>query len=40
MRKTNNRRKMIVQLVEKNEVYNLRVVSAIIAEKIKKGGAL
>lgn len=32
------KRKMIVNLVEKNEVYNLRVISGIIAEKIKNGG--
>jgi hypothetical protein len=36
MRKT--KRKMVVHLIEKNEVYNLRVISAIIAEKIKNGG--
>lgn len=29
---------MVVHLVEKNEVYNWRVVGAIIAEKIKNGG--
>lgn len=36
MRKT--KRKMVVNLLEKNEVYNLRVISGIIAEKIKNGG--
>ena len=40
MKKNKNKRKMIVHLVEKNEVYNLRVLSAIVAEKIKNVGAL
>lgn len=33
-------RKTVVRLVEKNEVLNLRVISTVIAEKIKTNGGL
>ena len=33
-------RKTVVRLVERNEVLNLRVLSAIVAEKIKNGGGI
>lgn len=35
-----NKRKTVVRLVEKNEVLNLRVLSAIVADKIKNGGGI
>ena len=34
------KRKMTVHLVEKNEVFNLRVLSEVVARKIKKGELL
>lgn len=35
-----NKRKKVVHLVEKNEVLNLRVLSAIVADKIKNSGGI
>ena len=34
------RRKTVVRLVEKNEVLNLRIIGAVLAEKIKNNGGL
>lgn len=34
------RRKMTVKLVETGDVLNTRIIAALIAEKIKKGGIL
>lgn len=32
------KRKMTVHLVERNELFNMRVLSELIADKIKRGG--
>lgn len=34
------RRKTVVHLVERNEVLNLRILGAALAEKIKQGGGI